>query len=498
MTKKLVVLALVAVAIVVYFQFDLGSTFSFDNLKAQQDRLQGFREAHPVGAFAGFIGIYILVTALSLPGATIMTLAGGFIFGLLPALVAVSFASTIGATLAFVFARYVLRDSVQSKFGARLETINEGIRREGALYLFTLRLIPIFPFFIINLVFGLTTMRTWTFAWVSQVGMLAGTVVYVNAGTQLSQLESLSGILSPGLLGAFLLLGLFPLVVKRVDDCDQGAQGARRASIGRREFDYNVVVIGAGSGGLVASLIAAAVKAKVALIEKHKMGGDCLNTGCVPSKALIRSAKMLHYAKRVRGLGLPLDRGRLRLRRGHGARARTSSRRIEPHDSVERYQGLGVECILEEARILDPFRVQVGERILTTRNIVVATGAGPLVPPIPGIEDVQPLTSDTLWNIRELPRRLVVVGGGPIGSEIAQAMRRFGSEVTQVESGIADHGPRGSGRQRAGSQAASMRKACRRSHRSPRRLRIPTARETPRLCSATPWTARYAWSVTRS
>ena len=432
MTKKLVVLAVVAAAVVAYFQFDLGNTFSFENLKAQQDRLQSFREAHPVGAFAGFIGIYIVMAALSLPGATIMTLAAGFIFGLLPGLVAVSIASTIGATLAFLFARYVLRDSIQRKFGARLETINEGIRREGALYLFTLRLIPIFPFFVINLVFGLTTLKTWTFAWVSQVGMLVGTAVYVNAGTQLGQLESLSGILSPGLLGAFVLLGLFPLIVKRV----MIALKARKA-LARfdrpQEFDYNVVVIGAGSGGLVTSLIAAAVNAKVALVEKHKMGGDCLNTGCVPSKALIRSAKMLHYARRAEDWGfrstkVDFDFAEV-MERVQGV-----IRKIEPHDSVERYEGLGVECIQGEARILDPYRVRVGERVLTTRNIVVATGAGPLLPSIPGLEEVEPLTSDTLWDIRKLPRRLVVVGGGPIGSEITQAMRRFGSEVTQVES----------------------------------------------------------------
>ena len=198
------------------------------------------------------------------------------------------------------------------------------------------------------------------------------------------------------------------------------------------KYEYNIIVIGAGSGGLVASYIAAAIKAKVALIEKHKMGGDCLNTGCVPSKALLRSAKMLSYAKRAREFGfrsanVEFDFAEVM------ERVQSVIKQIEPHDSVERYSKLGVECITGEAKIIDPHRVEVDGKILTTRNIIVATGAGPLVPPIAGIDDVEYLTSDTVWNLRELPKKLVVLGGGPIGSEMAQAFARLGSEVTLVE-----------------------------------------------------------------
>jgi dihydrolipoamide dehydrogenase len=372
-----------------------------------------------------------VVTALSLPGAAVMTLAGGGLLGFWTALVTVSFASTIGATLAFLASRFLFRDWVQGKFGDKLKSINEGVEREGSFYLFTLRLVPLFPFFVINLVMGLTPMRAGAYYLVSQIGMLPGTAVFVNAGTQLGQIESAAGILSPGILISFVLLGIFPLIAKRIIDIVKN----RKAFDGwdkPEKFDYNLVAIGAGSGGLVSAYIAAAVKAKVALIEKDKMGGDCLNTGCVPSKALIRSAKMISYAKRAKEFGL---------QSGHVEydfaevmeRVQRVIEKIEPHDSIERYTELGVECFTGEAKITSPWTVEVNGETLTTRNIIIATGARPLVPPITGIENVDYLTSDNLWQLRQNPGRLVVLGGGPIGSEITQAMARLGAEVTQVE-----------------------------------------------------------------
>ena len=428
---RLLVLGLIVAAIAVFFLAGGHRYFTFEWLKAQQAAIDGWYRAHPVLTVLVYFLVYVGVTGLSLPGATLMTLAGGAVFGLLWGTVIISFASTIGATLAFLAARFVLRGWVRDRFGERVRAIDEGLAKDGAFYLFTLRLLPVVPFFLINLALGLSAMRTRTFYWVSQVGMLAGTLVYVNAGTQLGRLDSLRGILSWQILGAFLLLGIFPLVAKKLVDALKArrvyARWTRPAG-----FDRNLVVIGAGSAGLVAAYIAATVRAKVTLIEKHRMGGDCLNTGCVPSKALIKTARVLTQIRNaskygIRGASAELDFAEAM------ERVQRVIRAVEPHDSVERYAGLGVECIRGDAKITSPWSVAVGARTLTTRAIVIAAGARPLVPPIPGIEQVEVLTSDNVWSLRKLPPRLAVLGGGPVGSELAQAFARLGSQVTQVE-----------------------------------------------------------------
>jgi pyruvate/2-oxoglutarate dehydrogenase complex dihydrolipoamide dehydrogenase (E3) component/uncharacterized membrane protein YdjX (TVP38/TMEM64 family) len=435
--RKLLVLVALAAFVGLYVALDLGRFFSLDELKRQQAAIEAYRQASPWLAAAIFFVVYVAVTALSLPGAAIMTLAGGAVFGLFWGTLLVSFASSLGATLAFLAARFLARDWVKARFGPRLAAIDRGVERDGGFYLFTLRLVPAFPFFMINLVMGLTPMRAWTFYWVSQVGMLAGTIVYVNAGTQLAGISSLRGILSPALIGSFALLGIFPLIAKKIVD------GVKAKKVYARwtkpaSFDRNVVVIGGGSAGLVTAYIAAAVKAKVTLIEKHKLGGDCLNTGCVPSKALIRSAKFLSHIARAEEFGF---------RRTSSAdfsfaevmeRVQRVVKTVEPHDSVERYTGLGVDVIEGSARIVSPWEVEFVRHNgatgkLSTRSIVIAAGARPFVPPIPGIEEVGYLTSDNVWELRELPKRLVVLGGGPIGCELTQAFARFGARVSQVE-----------------------------------------------------------------
>jgi pyruvate/2-oxoglutarate dehydrogenase complex dihydrolipoamide dehydrogenase (E3) component/uncharacterized membrane protein YdjX (TVP38/TMEM64 family) len=435
--NKLVLLALLAAAVLAFFAFDLGRFLSLEYLKSQQAALDAYYAAHRGRTIALYALVYVAVTALSLPGAAILTLAGGALFGFWTGLVVVSFASSIGATLAMLAARFVLRDSVQAKFGDRLAAINAGVDKDGGFYLFALRLVPIFPFFVINLLMGLTRIRAWTFYWVSQLGMLAGTAVYVNVGTQLAQVDSLAGVLSPGLLLSFALLGLFPLIAKKlVDSIKARKVYAKWAHLKPRRFDYNMVVIGAGSAGLVSAYIAAATKAKVALVEKHRMGGDCLNTGCVPSKALIRSAKLLSHIARSRAMGIAEASARFDFADVMNRVQRVVTA-IEPHDSIERYTGLGVECVQGTAKISSPWTVEVqtaaGPKTLTTKNIVIAAGARPFVPPIPGLAEVGYLTSDTVWTLRQLPRRLVVLGGGPIGSELTQAFARLGSQVTQVE-----------------------------------------------------------------
>ena len=434
-SRKLVLIAALALLVGAFFVFDLGRYLSLDFFKSQQATIEAYRAAQPALAAGIFFAIYVAVTGLSLPGAAIMTLAAGAIFGLLWGTVIVSFASTLGATLAFLASRFVLRDWVQGKFGERLKTINAGVEKEGGFYLFTLRLVPIFPFFVINLVMGLTPIRTATFYWVSQIGMLAGTLVYVNAGTQLAQIDSPRGILSPGLLASFALLGVFPLIAKKI----VAAVKARRVYAKWQKptrFDRNLIVIGAGSAGLVTAYIAAAVKAKVTLIEKHKMGGDCLNTGCVPSKALIRSAKLLSHMRRSREFGIHKAEAEFDFAEVM-ERVQRVVRAVEPHDSVERYTNLGVDVVEGTAKISSPWTVDVtaadGTRTLNTRAIVIAAGARPFVPPIPGLDQVGYLTSDNVWELRALPRRLVVLGGGPIGSELTQTFARLGAQVTQVE-----------------------------------------------------------------
>ena len=379
--------------------------------------------------------MYVVVTALSLPGAAIMTLAAGALFGFWVALLLVSFASSMGATLAFLASRFLFHDTVQQRFGDRLKKLNEGVRKDGAFYLFTLRLVPAFPFFVINLVMGLTPIKVRTFYFVSQVGMLAGTAVYVLAGTQLGQIESASGLLSPELIGAFVLLGIFPWIAKGI----MARLQARKVYQGWKKpkhFDRNLIVIGAGSAGLVSAYIAAMVKAKVTLIEKHKMGGDCLNTGCVPSKALIKSASVAFHDKQAEKYGFDSINSQFQFSKLM-ARVHRAIAKIEPHDSVERYTDLGVDCRQGEARFLSPWEVEIrnGDQVetLTARSIIIASGARPFVPPIPGIEDMDILTSDNLWKLDKQPERLLVLGGGPIGCELAQTFARLGSQVTQVQ-----------------------------------------------------------------
>ncbi|GAA3929831.1 FAD-dependent oxidoreductase [Litoribacillus peritrichatus] len=430
-SKKSLLLILLIGLIGSFFIFDLGQYLSLDYFTQQRESIMSFYAENPFQTAAIFVVIYILCTALSLPGAAILTLVGGAIFGLVEGTVWVSIASTVGATLAFLVSRTLLKDSVQKKFGDSLKSINQGIEKEGAFYLFGLRLVPLFPFFVINLVMGLTPIKTRQFFFVSQLGMLPGTIVYVNAGTQLGQLESLSGIASPGLIFSFVLLGIFPIIAKKIMAAIQ-AKKVLADYDKPKQFDTNMVVIGAGSAGLVTALIAAATKAKVSLIERHKMGGDCLNTGCVPSKALIRSAKMVSYYNRAEEYGLSTQNIEVDFP-AVMERIQRVIKTIEPHDSVERFTDLGVDCVQGSAEILDPYRVKVNGEVITTRNIVISTGARPFVPPIKGIESTGYLTSDTVWEIREKPNKMLIIGGGPIGCEMAQSFNRLGVNVIQLD-----------------------------------------------------------------
>jgi pyruvate/2-oxoglutarate dehydrogenase complex dihydrolipoamide dehydrogenase (E3) component/uncharacterized membrane protein YdjX (TVP38/TMEM64 family) len=432
------ILVLVGLAVVAFFALGFGRYLNLDTIRSQQLHLQGWRQANPMAAALGFMGIYIAVTALSLPGATVLTLAAGAVFGLGWGTLLASFSASIGATLAFLLARFVLRDWVREKFASRLESIDAGLKKDGAFYLFTLRLVPAIPFFLINLAMGLTGIGVVTFYVVSQIGMLAGTLVYVNAGTQLAQIRSLSDVASPSLILSLVLLGVLPLIVKKSLDIFRARKALRRWKKPAR-FERNLVVIGAGSAGLVTSYIAAAVKASVTLVERERPGGDCLYTGCVPSKALIHSARLMHEIQGADAAGIRNAQGEVDFAAVMERLQRVITE-IEPHDSPERYRGLGVDVVQGEARLVSPWEVEVTtrdgtQRRITSRAIVIATGAHPVVPKIEGIEATGYYTSDTLWGLRVLPRRLLVLGGGAIGCELSQAFARLGAEVTMVEAG---------------------------------------------------------------
>ncbi len=427
---RFAVLTLLVVAIALFFAADASQYLELERIRARQAALDAAVAAHPWLSRGAFFLAYALVTALSLPGAALMTLVGGALFGLVGGALLVSFASTLGATGALLLSRYLLRDWVRARFGQRLAAIDRGVTQDGARYLFALRLVPLFPFFLVNLAMGLTALPVRTFWWVSQLGMLPGTLAYVNAGRELGALGSTNDLLSPGLVGAFMLLGLLPLLSRKLLQAYRTRQvyaGWRKP----RRFDRNLIVIGAGSGGLVSAYIAAALKAKVTLIEKRRMGGDCLNTGCVPSKTLIRSARLAHQLKQAGRLGVSAS-GEVDFA-AVMTRIRDVIDRIAPHDSVERYTAMGVDIVEGEARITSPWTVEVNGCVLSSRAMVIATGARPHVPAIPGIEQVAALTSDTVWTLRERPAQLLVLGGGPVGCELAQAFQRLGSAVTLVQ-----------------------------------------------------------------
>ncbi len=428
MRNKVLLLVVLVLSVIAFFAFGLEEWISIAHFQGQFD-------ARPLLSVLLFFVLYVVCTALNIPFATALTLLAGAVFGIWWGTLIVSFASTVGASLAMLLSRFLLRDWVEGKFSQQLNKLNNGIERDGNSYLFSLRLIPVVPFFVINMTAGLTSMRLVSFYWVSQLGMLPATILYVNAGVQLAAVDELSvtGVFTPSLIVSFVLLAVFPFVAKKIMRL---LRDARRLRSWRKpkNFDANLIVIGAGAAGLVSAYIAAAVKAKVILVEKAKMGGDCLNTGCVPSKALIHAASSLHLARKAEKFSknsVELQTDFVKVME----HVRSAIKKIEPHDSIERYTKLGVRCVTGNAKIISPWEVEVDGRTLASRSIIIASGAQPFIPSIPGIEKMNVLTSENLWHLTVLPKRLLILGGGPIGCELAQAFRRLGSEVTVLEKG---------------------------------------------------------------
>lgn len=431
MKKILIFLAVVAAVIFTILYFDIQSYLTLSELKERQAQLQAAIANNTALYAGGYFLIYLLVATLSIPGALILTLAGGALFGFILGTVLVSFASSIGALMAFLVARYFLRDAVEQRFSSQLKNINEKVEKEGTSYLLFLRLVPIFPFFFVNLVMSLTAIRPGIYYIFSQIGMFPSTLVYINAGTQIGKIESLKDITSPSLLFAFALLGVFPFIAKNI----AGYLKARKlySEFDKpKSFTYNTIVLGGGSAGLVAAYTTSTLQGKVALIERHKMGGDCLNTGCVPSKALLRSAQFVADLKRPQALGVNNASYEINFK-DVMARVHSKISSIEPKDSVKRYSELGVKCYQGEAKVLSPWQVEVNGQMLTSRNIILATGATPRVPAIAGLEDTHFYTTDTIWSLEELPQHLVIIGAGPIGCELGQAFARLGAKVTLIQ-----------------------------------------------------------------
>lgn len=437
--RKIIIGLVIALALFLLAKSGVLENFNFETLKSSLGNLIEIKNKSPLLFILGFVLVYVIGAAFALPIVVPLSLAAGAIFGVFQGVILVSFASTIGATLSFFTSRFLLRDSIERRFGNGLVAINQGIEKDGAFYLFSLRLIPIFPFTMINLLMGLTKIRIWTFYWVSQAGMLLGTIVYVNAGTQLSQIESLRGIVSPPLLFSFALLGVLPIIAKSIL-AQLKSLRVYKGFAKPKKFNRNLIVIGGGAAGLVSAYIGAAVKAKVTLIEEEKMGGDCLNYGCVPSKAIIKSAKVANLIKKADNFGIDAKVPEINFKKII-MRVQEIIKQIEPHDSVERYEGLGVEVLSGHARIIDPWNVEISGRdnkqTLSTKNIIIATGAAPFVPNLPGINDALVLTSETLWDklgeAEKPPNKIAILGGGPIGVELAQALSRLGVQITLIE-----------------------------------------------------------------
>ena len=430
MKRILIFLLIIALIIIGVIVFDVQSLFTLSEFKQKQDQFQGIVASHPFRSAAIFFVSYVIFAGLSLPGVIIFTLAAGALFGLLQGTILVSFASTIGAFLAFLVARFFLHDSVQEKFSDRLTTLNRKIKTEGAFYLLFLRLVPVFPFFLINIVIALTPIKAFTYYWVSQLGMLPATILYVNAGVQVAKISSPKDVVSFPILMALVLLGIFPFVAKWFANFLKARRVYSKFSKPSK-YDYNTIVLGAGSAGLVAAYTTSTLQGKPLLIERGKMGGDCLNTGCVPSKSIIRSAKFIADLQRSKSFGMNKTSYEFEyeniIERVHSKIAT-----IAPKDSVERYSDLGVDCEQGDATVVSPWEVSINNKQVTAKNIIIATGATPLIPDLPGLDQVPYFTTDTIWSLNELPQHLLIIGAGPIGCELGQAFARLGTRVTIV------------------------------------------------------------------
>lgn len=430
LTRIFIILAFI-VAGVCFFWFDLGEYLTLENIQSRSGALRDQVQAHPWWAGTIFFTAYVALTVLSFPGTVILTLLAGALFGLMGGTLLVSFASNVGALIAMLISRFLLRDWVQRRFAKQIASINRGLERDGSFYLFSLRLIPLIPFVLLNPALGLTRVSVWTFWWTTQAGMLPGNAIYVNAGRQLAKLQSVSDILSPSMIGTLILLAVFPLAATRLMT-HYKARKAFRGWQKPKHFEQNLVVVGAGSGGLAAARIAASMKARVALIEHGRLGGAALHSGSVPARILMKAANTAHSLRQSEALGgdtHAIDFAQVM------KQVRHTLGEAQDRVTADAYRTMGVEVIAGEGRLTSPWTVQVGERSISTRSIVLATGSKPFIPDIPGLDQADPLTAENLWELERCPGRLLVLGGDRNACELAQALQRLGCQVTLLSEG---------------------------------------------------------------
>jgi pyruvate/2-oxoglutarate dehydrogenase complex dihydrolipoamide dehydrogenase (E3) component/uncharacterized membrane protein YdjX (TVP38/TMEM64 family) len=380
-----------------------------------------------------YIVLYVLVSVFAIPGAAVLTLLSGALFGFSLGFAASIVGSTLGAIGAFIVTRYLIGDYINQKFILHSQKIKKEFEKNGDAYLLTLRIVPIFPFFLVNILMGLTPIRFKNYMIISCLGMMPASAVYTYAGLSFAHLKSIEGILTPPIFIAFFLLGLLPHFGRMII-WNFNRHRLYKPFIKPKRFQYNAVVIGAGSAGLVTANICSTLGAKVAIIEKDSMGGDCLNRGCVPSKTLIHSSRLAHSISKSQGFGIELKDSVYNFAQTM-KNIKETIKKIEPNDSIARYESLGVHCFSGEAKIISPWEVLINNKTITTKNIVIATGSSPRKLDVPGVASIEPLTSDTFWNLIKRPDHLVVIGGGAIGCEISQAMVRLGSKVTMLVRG---------------------------------------------------------------
>jgi pyruvate/2-oxoglutarate dehydrogenase complex dihydrolipoamide dehydrogenase (E3) component/uncharacterized membrane protein YdjX (TVP38/TMEM64 family) len=431
LTRWLIVLSFV-VAAACFLWFDLEQYLTLEMIQAKSGALRDEVQAHPWWTGSVFFAAYVALTVMSFPGTVVLTLLAGALFGLVGGTLMVSFASNIGALVAMLISRFLLRDWIQRRFNKQIASINRGLERDGAFYLFSLRLIPLVPFVLLNPALGLTRVSMWTFWWTTQAGMLPGHAIYVGAGRQLARIREISDILSPSLIGTLALLAIFPLAATKLLTLYK----ARKVYKGwqkPKSFEHNLLVVGGGSGGLAAARIAASMKARVALVECERLGGAALHSGSVPARALMRAANMNYALRHGSTLGI-----RLRTEVDFAevmAQVRRTLDEAQEHVTAESCKSTGVEMIRGKAQMTSPWSIQVGDRTLCSRAIVIATGSQPVIPPIPGLENVEPLTCEDVWDLQQRPERLLIMGGEANACELAQAFQRLGCQVTLAVEG---------------------------------------------------------------